>query len=202
MSAEELLRKLDAERDAYLATFQQVHEALSRAIIADATSTPAQTFQVSSPTKPVSDRVSRLSISDSVRKASTLGPSTFKSSIGTGDDDESDDDEALYVQDLLPSTSFDDEHLRSHLKSYDWNESSLKILSPVISEDGKLSSPHLWPESLHYPHGHDDRSNDSLYQVFDVGADGAPLPLHTDNALKMLKGQTMWHHMKVRWIVD
>lgn len=190
MNAEQLLKRLDEERDAYLATFQQLHEALARNVIASSSSSPGPT-SVSPPTRPVLDRVARLSMSESDHKA----PATFKSSFISNEDDElSDDDEALYVQDLLPTATFDDEHLRTHLKRYKWNKESKSMLEDILTGEGRMIHPNLFPsgQSLN-----GDGSHISFYQVFDVGTDGAPMPLHVDPSLmRGPKGQTMWHYIK------
>jgi hypothetical protein len=190
MSAEELLKRLDAERDAYLATFQQLHEALARNIIASSSSSPGSTI-VSPLTRPVLDRAARPSMSESERKA----PATFKSSFISNEDDEfSDDDEALYVQDLLPTTTLDDEHLRAHLKRYKWNKESKSLLEDILTGEGRMKHPNLFPSGQDPD---EDGSHLSFYQVFDVGPDGAPMPLHVDPSLMRLpKGQTMWHYIK------
>jgi len=190
MNTEELLKRLDAERDAYLTTFQQLHEALARNIITLSSSSLDST--VASPlTRPVLDRGARLSMSDSERKA----PTTFKSSVISNEDDElSDEDESLYVQDLLPTTSLDDEHLRAHLKKYKWNEESKSLLEDILTGEGRMKHPSLFPSGQNHD---EDGSHISFYQVFDVGMDGAPMPLHVDPSLMRLpKGQTMWHYIK------
>jgi hypothetical protein len=194
MNAEELLRRLDAERDAYLATFQQLHEALARNIIASSSPSPTSTL-VSPTPRPVLDRVSRLSIGESDRKP----PATYKSSFISGEeDDASDDDQALYVQDLLPTTTFDDEHLRAHLRAYKWSEESKRLLEDIFTEEGRMKHPNPFPVGQS---SGEDGSHYSLYQVFDVGTDGAPVPLHTDTSLmKLPKGQTMWHYIKASHI--
>lgn len=189
MNTEELLRRLDAERDAYLATFQQIHEALARNIIVSSSPSPTSTLGGPTP-RPVLDRVSRLSMGESERKALN----TFQSSLISGDDDDSDDDQALYVQDLLPTTTFDDEHLRTHLKTHRWNQESKEILEDIFTKEGRMKHPNLFPPGQN---PEDDGSHYSLYQVFDVGTDGAPVLLHADTSLTRLpKGQTMWHYIK------
>jgi hypothetical protein len=191
MNAEDLLKRLDAERDAYLATFQQLHEVLARNLIASSSSpSPTSTF-VSPPSRPVLDRVARLSMNESERKP----PATFKSSFISNEDDElSDDDEALYVQDLLPTSTRDDEDLRTHLKRYKWNKESKRLLEDILTEEGRMKHPNLFPAGQNPD---EDGSHFSLYQVFDVGTDGAPVPLHVDTSLMRLpKGQTMWHYIK------
>jgi hypothetical protein len=191
MTAEELLKKLDAERDAYLATFQQLHEALARNIIASSSSSQDSTI-LSPPTRPVLDRAARLSMSESERKA----PPTLKSSSISNEDDEgSEYDEALYVQDLLPTVSLDDEHLRTHLKRYKWNKESKSLLEDILTGEGRMKNPSLFPPTQS---NGEDGSHFSFYQVFDVGTDGAPMPLHVDPSLMSLpKGQTMWQYIKV-----
>ena len=190
MNAEELLKRLDAERDAYLATSQQVHETLVRNLIASSSSSVASTF-VSPPTRPVLDRAARLSTSDSERKVSAA----FKSSIISNEDDDlSDDDEALYVQELLPTATLDDEHLRAHLKKYKWNSESKSILKDILTGEGRMKHPNLFPSGQN---PNEDESQMSFYQVFDVGTDGAPVPLHIDTSLMMPpRGQTMWRYIK------
>ncbi len=191
MNAEDLLKRLDAERDAYVATFQQLHEMLARNLIASSSSPPPASTFVALPSRPVLDRVARLSMSESERKS----PATFKSSLISNEDDElSDDNEALYVQDLLPTSTVDDEDLRTHLKTFKWNKESKCLLADVLTEEGRMKHPNLFP-TVQNPD--EDESHFSLYQVFDVGTDGAPVPLHVDASLMRLpKGQTMWHYIK------
>ena len=166
-STEELLKRLDDEHKAYLDTFRLVHEALSKNI-ADTNTLPASP----GPSK----RRRRSTIEQDVErperpKFSKPG-SVPGTSVLTGDSDESDDDDELYVQTPLPPYNFDHENLRQHLKCHEFNESGKRILKTVI-ENGRLLNPMLFPEYLP-----NDRSHNSHYSVFDVGTDGAPLSRH------------------------
>jgi len=189
MEARELLKELHADRDAYLATFQKVADALANAIAAPPG--PPQT------PAPRPERVSRLQLSDT--EASTQASASITSPVTTSvisgeEEDASDDDEALYVQDILATKALDDEHLRSHLKNYKWNGYSKEILKELFTNTGRLKSPQLFAtrqpneEGAHY----------SLYQVFDVGNDGTPLPLHTDTTAwsRMTKDEVLWNFIK------
>lgn len=193
MNAEELLRKFDAERDAYLATLQQLHEALTRNVIASNASTPTSSAPAqSAPTRPVFDRVARLSMGDSDRRTAAPLSSLYKSSIISGEEEElSDDDEALYVQDFLPPVALKDEDLRSHLKKHGWDDSARKILEPILTSEGRLKIPSLFPTGNRPA---DDRPHISMYQVFAVGADGAPLALHPASSTS---SQAMWNIIRV-----
>jgi hypothetical protein len=191
MEARELLKELHADRDAYLATFQKVADALSNAIVPPGTPAP----QTSAP-RP--ERVSRLSVGDGDSSTPGSGSVTspVKTSIVSGEDeDASDDDEALYVQDILATKTLDDEHLRSHLRNHKWNGYSKEILKSLFTNTGRLKSPQLFAtlqpneEGAHY----------SFYQVFDVGNDGTPLPLHADTTAwsRMSKDEVLWHLIRV-----
>jgi hypothetical protein len=165
-STEELLKKLDEQHRAYLDTFKLVHEALSHNAAVN-----------TNPASPgPSRRRRRSTIEQDVerpdrRKFAKPG-SVPGTSVLTGDSDESDEDDDLYVQTPLPSYKFDHENLRQHLKRHAFNESGKKILETVI-ENGRLLNPMLFPE-----YASNDRSHNSHYSVFDVGTDGAPLSRH------------------------
>jgi hypothetical protein len=105
------------------------------------------------------------------RHATRDRPSLAFADASTLSDDSEEEDESYFVQEELPSQSFDHEHLRDHLKNHDWKEHGRAILAPVITDPGKLSKqPHLFHLGPGTP---DDRSHYSHFQVYDVGPDGA-----------------------------
>jgi hypothetical protein len=163
-STEELLKKLDEQHKAYLDTFKLVHEALSHNVAAHHPGSPVP------PSK--RRRRSTLDIESDKPERRISGAATFPSSVVTGDSDESDEDDELYVQTPLPAFKFDHEHLRAHLKNYKFNYAGKKILETVV-ENGRLLNPMLFPE-----YEPSDSSHNSHYSVFDVGSDGAPLSRH------------------------
>ncbi|KAG9238885.1 hypothetical protein BJ875DRAFT_449779 [Amylocarpus encephaloides] len=185
MDPVELLKRLDAERNAYLNTLHQVHEALAQAV---ATSSSTIVTSVDPPNSPRPRKLSRFSVSNGDGVESLV-----KSSFVSGEDDASDDDEALYVQELLAKSTFDEEHLRNHLKTYEWNDYSKAILRTLFTKTARLKHPALFQlkpgeEGAHY----------SLYQIFDVGNDGAPLPLHSSKEIlkEMSKDMVVWNLIK------
>lgn len=94
------------------------------------------------------------------------------------DDSDTDEDESYYVQEALPPQSFDHEHLRDHLKSYNFDQYGRQILANVICNRGRLKNPSLFPEDGDTA---EDKKNYSHYQVFDVGTDGVPTPIASSN---------------------
>ncbi|KAE8442027.1 hypothetical protein EG329_003928 [Mollisiaceae sp. DMI_Dod_QoI] len=161
---EELLKRLDEQHQAYLETFRLVHEALSQAV--GSNTTPASPASAIAPSK---RRTLSVHTTPSDRPSSR-DPSTFRSSILTGESDESDDDGELYVQVPLPSYDFDQEHLRQHLKTHDFTEHGTLLLSSIVRDKRLLHPAALFPT---YPP--DEKWHNSHYSVFDVGPDGAPL---------------------------
>ncbi|CAG8983828.1 hypothetical protein HYALB_00005466, partial [Hymenoscyphus albidus] len=220
----ELLKRLEAERTAYLTTLQLVQDALAQSVPlpisgnggaagahplianlpARTTTTTTDSLhssmtEISSPTR--SSRPSQLKrrstpspqeaydtdLDAPLRTGNTLtGGKSLKSSfVSSGHSDASDDDESLYVQDLLAETSFSDEDLKNHLRAYEWDEWSFAILKSLFTRTGRVKYPNLWNE------GKEGRGEEgarySLYQVFEVGVDGTPLPLHS--AAKAVEGK-------------
>ncbi|KAL1603005.1 hypothetical protein SLS59_004661 [Nothophoma quercina] len=78
------------------------------------------------------------------RNATQRGDAVF-ADTSTLSDDSSDDDDDYFVQDELPSQSFDHEHLREHLRNHNWDEHGREILASLVSDPAKLSKqPHLF----------------------------------------------------------
>jgi hypothetical protein len=198
MSTEELLRQLEDSREAYLASVNRIHEALSKSLIAASQTLPAPSN--TNPRPPSEVQAQRLSIGGHDRPLSgiwnaSIGPSTtYKSSLVSGEThDQSDDELALFVQDPLPKTSFDEQDLRCHLKDYKWNKHTWLLLRPLLRDESRLRAPNLFSS------GEKDDGDDSysLYQAFDVGGDGSPVPLHDRSEQSASRGQIMWDIMKV-----
>ncbi|KAI6909121.1 hypothetical protein KC334_g4225 [Hortaea werneckii] len=183
----QLLVRLDAQRDAFLESFRAVHELLAQNIAASAgapsgqpaastgtpTSEPEQRSPRPSVTRPDPDRVAH------IRKTST-GLNTITTSSGsrrTGEDSDNDDDgEDYYVATPLEPRSHGEESLRKHLQSYKWNPYGAKILETVIDTPSRMLQSPLMPMQKGPV---EDGSHYSHCQVFDVGPDGAPLQFET-----------------------
>jgi hypothetical protein len=163
---EELLKKLDDLHQAYLRTFAQVHEALSN----------QATENASSPLAGATKRRRRSTLDPDAERplltAATLArKEVFATNESNFSDELSETEDELFVQEPLPSYSFDTEHLRDHLKRYRFNEEGNKILDTVITQNGRLLNPSaLFP--LYAP---TELFHNSHYTVFDVGKDGAPV---------------------------
>lgn len=207
---EALIRELDAQREAYLQTFQQVHELLAQNLAA---TVPKDTLRTGTPPRspapelpvprPHSESVSRTTSDREIitrpRNQSTglsgLSLETSSKSRTTGhDSDLDDDDEALYVQESLPSHAFEMEDMRSHLRGYKWDHFGKKIMDGVVGNPTRLSQTPLIPTGKGKL---EDRSDYTHYQVFDIGPDGSPLAVDFASIEKQFgRPMALWHAIK------
>jgi len=173
MNTEELLKRLDEQHKAYLETFKLVHEALSQTVVN--VNRPPHSPGLAPTSAPRQRRRSTIDADGidlpliTIRSISQQQATSFT----TGETDISDEDDDLYVQDLLPSYQFDYENLKDHLKKYAFNEQGRTLLKTVIGANGRLKSPELFPKLLD-----EESSHNSHYSIFDVGTDGTPLSRH------------------------
>lgn len=113
-----------------------------------------------------------------------IGPKNTISADSSTIDNSDDDGESWFIQDELPAQSFDQEHLREHLRNYPWTKHGREILAPVIRDLARLlRQPSLFTTSP--PGLAEDRSDYSQFQVYDVGLDGAANLIETSGVINM-----------------
>ena len=181
----ELVQQLNADRDAYLTTFNRVHDTLIQSLAGNQNTS---TTTVAPSTRPASASI-QSSITSALpaavanlrrpigslslhQDAESLPPRSIFSS-GTGDDDEESDDEgSFFVQQPLPRESSTEEALRLYLKQHAWDEYGKKVLGSLYTQGSYLNRPHLfWNEKT----GDKDALLNEASQVYDVGEDGSAL---------------------------
>lgn len=160
-TAQEMLRKLADDREAYLGTLTRAEDVLTRALTAAAgiKATPRLT----------SERIRR-------NTGTTLEVESVQngSSTQVDSDSDTDDDESLFALQTLPPESYDEQGLRDHIKEYKWTEAGRHILGEVLTGSLPTEKESLFPRAVgSVP----DRSHLTHYSIFDVGTDGAPLPV-------------------------
>jgi len=131
-----------------------------------------------------------------LRRTSTRhGGDAIFADTSTLSDDSSDEEDDYFVQDELPSHSFDHEHLREHLKTHNWTEHGREILASIISDPAKLTKQsHLFHMG---PGPADDRSHYSHFQVYNVGTNGLPELIEvTGPENNMSRATEIWHALR------
>ncbi|KJY01380.1 hypothetical protein TI39_contig293g00003 [Zymoseptoria brevis] len=124
----------------------------------------------------------------------SIGRSTLDSaSPFTGDQSDDEEDQSLYAQDALPQENYGDEGLQEHLRSYTWDEDGRKVVRSFAgARTGPESEPLILPQkgSLH------DRSHHTHFQIFDVGNDGALLPIEAKHEKVTNRPAALWQTIK------
>lgn len=178
MSVEELRKQLE--------TLQRSHDALLKSIAASDGSFGH------SPDLPGVSRASG-------REDRNADPSNPVFDSSTLSDDSEEEDESYFVQDELPSQSYDHEHLREHLKKHGFDEHGREILSAIITDRGKLKQPHLFPTGAQAA---EDRTHYSHYQVYDVDAEGNARLIETSGSGEGVpRAVEIWHSIKVCFLM-
>lgn len=197
-----LLRQLDSHRDAYLATFQQMHDLLTRQLASSTDSSgttlpPSAQNGAASPRSPGIEHKPRFSSSRSGHRKLSFGRHTVPASTasrGTGEDSEDDDcNYNLYAHEPLQTQSYDEDMLRRHLMGHTWREGGKKILTGIIDDPTRMTQRDLF----HTKRGLvGDRSDLTHYQFWDVGDDGAPIAVSTESAEDLSTAMKIWNSLR------
>jgi hypothetical protein len=170
---QEILTKLDADREAYLNTLNRVHDALAQALAPTAPDAAGFERAVNITPSPISLAVPQnptlalnLPRTHRISASLTLERGTYEEGPIFGGEDSSDgtDDESFFVQDALPPKCFGEDDLRAHLQFYPWTPQGRLILGDLIGDDTDLMRIQLFDMASH---GHTN--------LYDVGPDGAAL---------------------------
>lgn len=191
-----LIQQLEADRKAYLSTFEKVHDTLNRALNGrspgPALTSEALSGRVTSQPLVASPTISPLQTSEQGLGDWALSPSvgsqrttqgTFtlerhqthktKDSIFTGDgSSDSEDDESFFAQEILPSKDFSETDLIEHLKLHPWDKYSTYILQDLLRNINLLGNG-IFLKDRH----HQSDANHHHADVYHVSTDGAPLRL-------------------------
>lgn len=180
-TAQQLIQKLDDDRANYLNTLGRAHELLAQALAAATTgNTPL--------------RLTAETIRQNNNAAVGLESIPTNETFELDDESETDDNESLFVQQLLPKEEFSETGLRTHIRKHDWTEEGLAILKDIIDEHfpekSALFATGQWPA--------EDVANLPHYSIFDVANNGAPLPIiNAANLPPCSREMAVWRNIKV-----
>lgn len=186
-TTQELIRKLNTDRDQYLESVNKTTELLLQAIAASGGSTYNPLSRLA-PQRPAIDPFRRPTLTalevESVHHTN--------SAYSADDDSTSEDGDSLYTDQPLQTEEYDIEGLREHILSYEWTHAGQEILKDVLGNHELLKRPELFPQDLE---GSDDRSHLSHGSIFDVGEDGIQYSPVFDNK-RMSKSMEIWERLK------
>ena len=181
-TAQELLRQLAEARATYLSTLTRTEDVLTHALNA------AAGFRTS-------PRLTSENIHSSTEETLEVENVQNGSIAQVDSDSDTDDDESLFVQQSLLPESYDELGLRKHIKEYNWTEAGRAILGDVLETELPSEKVSLFPRA---PGAVPDRSHLTHYSIFDVGSDGAPLPIRplgTDDTAPNSRAMAIWKNI-------
>jgi hypothetical protein len=180
-TAQQLIKRLDDDRANYLDTLGRAHDLLAQALAAAAPGS-------------IPLRLTAETIHRSNTASANIESVPRDGSFALDDESETEDDESLFVQQVLPKEEYDEEGLRKHIKEHGWSGEGRAILKDILDNVKFLANTALFPpwqmpagEVLHLPH----------YSIFDVGNDGAPLQIrNAANLRPCSREMSIWRHIK------
>lgn len=184
-----LIQQLEADRKAYLSTFEKIHDTLSQALHSQpkgpesrspVPARPTVSFPTSlpfpGPDQPLASPKTPPSTSShqSAPSSRILDHPHYaqqpKESIFTGESSDTEDDESFFAQDTLPPRDFTEDDLIEHLKTHPWDIYSKYILRDLLRNLNLLSNG-IFLKDRH----HQTDANHQHADIYHVGTDGAPL---------------------------
>lgn len=177
-AVQKLIQKLDADREAYLATLKQTHETLA-AVLSNTASESISSTTATPSTPTLSSNGSHFSTRKRAPSSHLDVESFKKDSLASGSfvsgdtSSDSDDDESFFVQQTLAPQSFTKDHLRVHLHNHKWDEYGQTVMGDVLNAK-------LTPRNGNLFHVRKDASGGPAdpyahHTVYDVGSDGSAL---------------------------
>lgn len=183
-TVQSILKKLEENRKAYQDSLNRTHELLAQVLssqvsgsLAGSTKAPSIASAPSPRIKPTNPPLSppltqqntdRRNTNTTLDTFTTLhdGSKEKTSTLSADDESDTDEDEALYVQDLLEPEEFSEEGLKSHVTGHKWTEAGRSILQDVLEDRRLLQREFLLPTTPH-PTPMNDRSHLTHYSIFD-----------------------------------
>ena len=153
-TAQEMLKQLADDRAKYFDTLSRAHDALAEALSAASLGKP--------PPRLTTEAVRR---NTGAYSATPEVESVSKDSGNFVDEEEedTDDDESLFVQQTLPREIYDEAGLRKHIKEYDWTEAGRDILGNIAGSDQVVQRGTIFPTHTGEV---EDRSHLSHYSIY------------------------------------
>ena len=153
-TAQEMLKQLADDRTKYLETLSRAHNVLAEALSVASSGKP--------PPRLTTEAVRR----NTGAESATLEVETVSKDAGNSieeEEDNTDDDESLFVQQTLPTEVYDEKGLRKHIKEYDWTEAGRDILGDIAGRDHVVQRGTIFPATTGEV---EDRSHLSHYSIF------------------------------------
>lgn len=154
-AAQELIRKLNADRELFLDSVNKLVQAISASGGA-----PQQPHRLTADTL-------RRNVAGAVDVESVHR--TTSAFSGDDDSESSDAGASLFASEPLAPEEYDIDGLKKHIREHKWTDSDKRVLWGVCDNEALLQRPSLFPIEIE---SSDDRSHLSHFSIYDVADDG------------------------------
>ena len=134
---QDLIKRLEEDRKAHLESINKTHELLKQLIGASTAGSPSTPLTPERSRRYTGTTLATTLDVESVQKSSTLS---------TNEDSDTDEDEALFVQDHLPAESYNEDGLRKHIREYNWTDAGKNILEGLLEKPEILQRTSFFPD--------------------------------------------------------
>ena len=135
-TVQDLIKRLEEDRKAHLESINKTHELLKQLIGTSTAGSPSTPFTSERSRRYTGTTFATTLDVESVQKSSTLS---------ANDESDTDEDEALFVQDPLPPESYDEDGLKKHIRTYKWTDAGKNILESLLDKPEILQSTSILP---------------------------------------------------------
>lgn len=188
-TAQELINRLNTDRDKYLDTVNRTTELLLQAIAAAGGTSHDLASRLTHQrlnTDPLRGTFPALDVEP------IEGFHGTNSAYSVDGDSSSEDGSSLYADNPLLPEEYDIEGLRNHIRKWDWTDAGKRILNGVIGNEALLQRPELFPTALE---SSDDRSHLSHSSIYNIGEDGISYS-PTKETRPISRSLDIWHKLK------
>lgn len=207
-NVQSLVDELQRERAAYLASAEKTHELLRALLesksgpLLDDVENPFRSRQCSvampNGLSRAKQRAAHSNLATDIEVESLPSGRSLSSLTGDDSDSESEGNESNFVSTPLQAHEYTDSDFRAHLRDHVWQPEALAILGNLVGEDMKikkdvLSREQLLPATKEEEEA--DRSCLTHYDIYDVGADGAPVEIQSADGGGSTIAQQVWRRI-------
>jgi len=184
-TAQQLIQKLAADREAYLESVNKTTELLLTAISASGGIPYVQPRLTADTLR--RNHVTPIDVESVPKTASAYSGEDYDDS-----DSESDTGVSHYASDPLSKDEYDVEGLRKHIREYKWTKAGKEVLNGVWDNEALLQRPALFPSVIQEV---EDRSHLTHFAIHDVADDGS-FSLPFSGGRKTSRSAELWEHIR------
>ena len=135
-TVQDLIKRLEEDRKAHLESINKTHELLKQLI---------GTSTAGSPSTPITSERSRRYTGTTLAATLDVESVQKSSTLSANDESDTDEDEALFVQEQLADESYNEDGLKKHICEYNWTDAGKNILESLLDKPETVQRTSIFP---------------------------------------------------------